>query len=90
MSLEEENKSTLNKLVDSGSNVTGAIIASAIASVLPGLEGILIGAVSSEFFIKGIRGIGEDFSKRYISPQEEKRVGTVYICAVKKNYKKME
>lgn len=79
--LEEETKNSLQKLIQVGSELTGGSIGAAIGFLLSGPGGSVAGSVIGTSIGHALKNIGEEVSRRFMSPRETIRIGAVIIFA---------
>jgi hypothetical protein len=75
---------SIQRIIDAGSDITGATIGTIAGAILGGPPGAVVGAVTGTAISHLLRNVGNDVSQRMLSPREEVRVGAALIFGVNK------
>ncbi len=74
----------LKKIIETGSEITGAVSGTVIGGLVAGLPGMLIGVTAGPIVTSIFKKIGEEVQNRYLSSREEIRIGAVLTYALDK------
>ncbi len=90
----EKNKILLGELVEAGSEIIGGSVSASagvlIGSVIAGTPGAVVGGAVGAAISKLYAKIGIELKERVLSHNQEKRIGAVFIYALKKIESKLE
>lgn len=93
----EERQATQNRLrrlIESGVTISGAsasgFAGAMIGTVIGGPPGAALGGVAGHLAAQALHRIGDEISRRFLSPREEMRVGCVYALAAKEIVERQE
>jgi hypothetical protein len=85
--LVDQDKKTLQSLrnlLDLGSNLAGGSIGAAAGLIAGGPAGAIAGGMAGTVVGHVLKSVGKDFAVRFLSPNEQKRIGGVVIRASEK------
>ena len=83
---KDQNNSGQNieKLINSGAEITGGAVGSIIGFFMGGFVGAAIGGAGSPIVVNTFKKIANEIKERLIGPREEKRIGAAIYYAVEK------
>lgn len=85
--LQDQDKKTLERLkalLGLGSNLTGSIGGAATGLLVAGPVGAIIGGAAGTMIGHVLKNLGDDYAVRFLSPNEQMRIGGVIIYTMNK------
>jgi hypothetical protein len=79
--LEVQRSESLHTMLNLGSELTGGSVGAAAGMFLAGPEGAVVGSIVGTTMGLTLKQIGDEVTRRFLSPREKKRTGTVIIHA---------
>lgn len=90
MTDNDDNRERLAELVEAGAEIAGELTGPAVGFFLGGVPGVIIGAAAQPLVARALTKVGSEISRRYLGPQERKRVGATVAYAASKLQKKLQ
>ena len=80
---ELQDDNSLNSIVESGTEIVGAVTGAAIG-LIGGPAASIAGAIAGPVVAKGLKKLGREIRQQQIAPKQEARIGGAIAVAIKR------
>jgi hypothetical protein len=84
-----DNNKVITEIVDTGSDITGAVSGAILGGLIAGPVGVIAGGASGTLITKALKTIGNNIKQKILANREEVRIGAAYYYAIEQFQKNL-